>query len=291
MSNQSATLALEVLDSDHLLVSSWLHGRSQKTIRAYAADAARLLRFVDKSLAQVTLADLQAFADSLADLKPSSAARTLSAVKSLLSFAQKTGYLPLNVGAALKLPKIKNELAERILSESAVHKLLAMETNPRNHALLRLLYGAGLRRAEVCGLRWRDLQESHTLDGHPTGQVAIFGKGGKTRFVLLTPDTWAEVSALRGDAASEAPVFPSRLRGRALSEAQVNNIVRQAAERAGITAPVSPHWLRHAHASHALDRKAPIHLVQATLGHASVATTGRYLHARPSDSSAQYLTV
>jgi site-specific recombinase XerD len=51
---------------------------------------------------------------------------------------------------------------------------------------------------------------------------------------------------------------------------------------------VSPHWLRHAHATHALERGAPIHLVQATLGYASVATTGRYLHARPTDSSARY---
>jgi integrase/recombinase XerD len=53
----------------------------------------------------------------------------------------------------------------------------------------------------------------------------------------------------------------------------------------------SPHWLRHAHATHALERGAPIHLVQATLGQASVATTGRYLHARPTDSSARYLAV
>jgi integrase/recombinase XerD len=66
-------------------------------------------------------------------------------------------------------------------------------------------------------------------------------------------------------------------------------IVRSAARRVGIEANVSPHWLRHAHASHSLDRGAPIHLVQATLGHASVATTGRYLHARPQDSSARYL--
>ena len=49
--------------------------------------------------------------------------------------------------------------------------------------------------------------------------------------------------------------------------------------------------LRHAHATHALERGAAVHLVQATLGHASVATTGRYLHARPTDSSARYLSV
>src|SRR6185295_9023148 len=54
---------------------------------------------------------------------------------------------------------------------------------------------------------------------------------------------------------------------------------------------ISPHWLRHAHASHALDHGAPIHLVQATLGHTSVATTSAYLHARPGDSSARFLNL
>jgi site-specific recombinase XerD len=65
--------------------------------------------------------------------------------------------------------------------------------------------------------------------------------------------------------------------------------VKQAGKRAGLEASVSPHWLRHAHASHALDRGAPIHLVQATLGHASISTTGRYLHARPKESSGRFL--
>jgi integrase/recombinase XerD len=54
---------------------------------------------------------------------------------------------------------------------------------------------------------------------------------------------------------------------------------------------VSPPWPRHAHATHALERGAPIHIVQVTLGHASVATTGRSLHARPTDGSARYLAV
>ncbi|MBV8883585.1 MAG: site-specific integrase [Chroococcidiopsidaceae cyanobacterium CP_BM_RX_35] len=56
-----------------------------------------------------------------------------------------------------------------------------------------------------------------------------------------------------------------------------------------VAAKVSAHWLRHAHASHAMDRGAPVHLVKETLGHANVATTGRYLHARPTDSSSLYL--
>ena len=90
--------------------------------------------------------------------------------------------------------------------------------------------------------------------------------------------------------ADNAPVFRSR-KGGHLDESMVWRIVRKASKRAGIDKDVSCHWLRHAHASHALDRGAPIHLVQACLGHASISSTGKYLHARPTDSSANYLPV
>jgi integrase/recombinase XerD len=69
----------------------------------------------------------------------------------------------------------------------------------------------------------------------------------------------------------------------------VHRIVKRAAARAGLPANFSAHWYRHAHASHALDAGAPSHVVQAVLGHASLAMTGRYAHARPCDSSAFYL--
>ncbi|MBI2843138.1 MAG: tyrosine-type recombinase/integrase, partial [Armatimonadetes bacterium] len=123
------------------------------------------------------------------------------------------------------------------------------------------------------------------------GQVTLYGKGGKTRAVLLSASTWQALQSIRHKADSEAPVFPSRKGKGHLHPSQVMRIVRAAARRAGIAANVSPHWLRHAHASHALDRGCPIHLVQATLGHASVATTGKYIHARPDDSSARYLGI
>ena len=75
-----------------------------------------------------------------------------------------------------------------------------------------------------------------------------------------------------------------------LSASQAGRIVKAAAKKAGLSAAVSPHWLRHCHGSHALDHGAPLSLVQATLGHANVATTSRYLHARPSESSSSFLT-
>ncbi len=88
------------------------------------------------------------------------------------------------------------------------------------------------------------------------GQVTVYGKGGKTRHVLLSSGTWNALTAIRGEAGDDAPVFVSRTGG-PLSRTQVFRIVRAAAKRAGVDKDVSPHWLRHAHASHALDRGAP----------------------------------
>jgi integrase/recombinase XerD len=270
---------------DDQLVQIWLHGRGPHTRRAYARDVQRFRDFVGVPLAQVRLGDLQAFADELETQAPASRARTLSAVKSLLAFGHRLGYLPYDVGAALKLPTLRNRLAERILDEPTVHRLLALEPTLRNRVLLRLAYAGGLRAAELCGLKWRDLQPRDEA-----GQVTIYGKGEKTRTILLSAATWAELQGLRGDAGDDDPVFRSQ-KGGHLDESQIWRIVRAAARRVGLETAVSPHWLRHAHASHALDRGCPIHLVQATLGHASVATTGKYLHARPTDSSSRYLAV
>ena len=119
----------------------------------------------------------------------------------------------------------------------------------------------------------------------------MYGKGGKTRAVVLPVGPWQELVSLRSGADLDGPVFVSTRTGGHLSQPQAWRIVRKAARRAGIVLPVSPHWMRHAHASHALDRGAPISLVQATLGHSSISTTGRYLHARPTESSGKYLAV
>jgi len=272
--------------TDDQLLALWLHGRPKHTRRAYLRDARQFRAFVAKPLQAVTLGDVQAFADTLTSRAPASQARVLSAVKSLLSFGHRLGYLPYDVGRPVALPSIKFTLAERILAESALQRLLALETQPRNHVLLKLLYAAGLRVSELCALTWRDFQPRD--EG---GQITVYGKGGKTRVILLPSGIWRDLIDLRGDANADAPVFPSRKQHGHLSEVQVWRIVRAAARRAGIAGAVSPHWLRHAHASHALDRGAPPHLVQATLGHASLATTSRYAHARPSDSSARYLAV
>jgi integrase/recombinase XerD len=270
--------------SDDRLIEIWLHGRSPHTQRAYAADVARLRAHARKPLAALTLADLQSFADAVAEFAPATRYRALSAVKSLVAFGHRLGYLPFDVGGALRLPAVRGRLAERILPESGVHRMLSLEPNERDRAILTLLYASAVRVSELCSLRWRDVQASGD-----SAQITVFGKGGKTRAIRLPAAVGQQLERLRGDAGGEGPVFRSRKQGGALTPVAVLRIVRQAARRAGIGLAVSPHWLRHAHASHALDRGAPIHLVQATLGHASVSTTGRYLHARPTDSSSRYL--
>jgi integrase/recombinase XerD len=272
-------------ESDQQLIDLWLHGRSRHTQRAYRRDAERFLRTVGKPLHQITLGDLQHYAGQLveSDLEPSSVHRSLSAVKSLFAFGHRLGYLSFDVARPLRLPALRDALAERILDEADVVKMIALETMPRNRAILLTLYAGGFRVAELCSLKWADVQNRDQ-----TGQITVFGKGGKTRTVLMPESVWNALMSLRGDAGDDAPVFRSR-KGGHLDESQVWRIVRKAAKRAGIEKEVSCHWLRHAHASHALDRGAPIHLVQATLGHASISTTGRYLHARPTESSSSFL--
>ena len=283
-----AAPALPQVSSDAQAIEIWLHGRPAHTQRAYAGDITRFCAAARKPLPAVTLADLQSFADSLDidSLAAASRYRILSAVKSLLAFGHRLGYLPFDVGRALRLPAVRSRLAERILPEADVHRILSLEPNERNYALLLLLYASGIRVSEIGGLYWRDVQANG--DGV---QITVFGKGGKTRAIQLPASVATALSKLRGEAGEVDAVFRSRKHGAALKTVAVLRIVRQAARRAGIELAVSPHWLRHAHASHALDRGAPIHLVQATLGHASITTTGRYLHARPNDSSSRFLGV
>lgn len=274
-------------NDDRALVELWLSLKtSPHTERAYAFESGRFLAALGRPLRQATLADVQLWVQGLerSGVKPATLNRALTAIKSLFSFAQETGYLAFNVAAAVKSRPRHDDLAQHILDEETVAGIIAAAGQGRDRVMLRLLYASGARISEICGLRWRD-----TAPRQDGGQVTLFGKGGKTRAVLLKAGIWTELAALRGTAVDDDPVFPSRKGSGQLDPSQVRRIVYAAARRAGLPRQISPHWMRHAHASHALDRHAPIHLVQATLGHASVSTTGRYLHARPTESSSFYL--
>ena len=285
-------------DDDLHLIHLWLHGKSLNSQEAYRRDVDQFVDFVDLPLSRIKLQHFWEWADHLeaAGLAPATRSRKLAAIKSLFSFGHRIGYLTFNVGAAVSTPKVPDRLAERILSEQDVQRLLALETNHRNAVLLRLFYASGGRVSELAHLLWSALRERGIEDGRPVGQVTLLGKGQKTRTILLSTDTWETTEKLRveeqsnGFGSTNDPVFRSR-KGGPLTRQQIWRLVRKAAKRAGLEQAVSPHWLRHAHASHALDRGAPTHLVKETLGHKSLATTSKYTHARPDDSSARYLSV
>ena len=157
----------------------------------------------------------------------------------------------------------------------------------------------GQRGELVAAVTWGNLLDRE--DGKM--QIAgLVGKSGKEREVLLPADLAHRLRAFREGAGDDEAAFkgrPSmqrRLKDRpegAMSARAVAQVIKRTAKRAAlpksVQAKISPHWLQHAHASHALDNKAPISLVQQTLGHGSLKTTSIYAHAKPGDSSALYL--
>lgn len=266
------------ISSDAQLVEVWLQNRPESTRRAYEQDVARFRKVVGKELREVDLVDLSAYVADLGGADSTRARRTAS-VKSLLAFAHRVGYLGTNLGALVRTPKIRSSLHERILDAEEVAAVIKHTRKIRDHLLLKILYLAGLRIAEAVGLRWCDLGARW---------LTVRGKGGRTRTVAVPEALVDELRRLRQPGtAPDAPVFLGR-GGRALSTRQARSIITQASDQS-LGKPASPHWFRHAHATNALEAGAPLHLVQQTLGHASLTTTAKYLHVRPGQGSCLYL--
>ena len=296
--------------SDQQLVQLWLDryapppdqvqftqsGEQQpsSTQRAYRRDWNVVRQALDKvgagSLQQVKVNHLYAALDSVGkQCSLETFRRRVFAVKSLFSFAHRTGYLQFNVASVVRPPPREETLAERILPADQIYQMISAASPGAPRILVRLLYISGLRIGEAV-----ELKSKHLID-RPNGrvQLTVRGKRGKTRFVLLTPSMSAELKQLAGE--PEEYLFrdlcPRRRSDstRAVRVRSAQRIVSRCASVSGIGHPVSPHWMRHAHVSHALDHGAPLHVVQATVGHASPTTTSRYTHVRPDSSSADYI--
>jgi integrase/recombinase XerD len=137
------------------------------------------------------------------------------------------------------------------------------------------------RSRATSALKWDDVLPR---DGGRV-QLSMLGKGGKVRQVLLPEIVSRSLLSLRGDAGANDPVFASRKGGGRLTQQGINAMIKRAAKSAGINTDVSPHWLRHAHGSHAIERGASLPEVQATLAHGNISTTSGYLHARAAPRS------
>ena len=271
--------------SDRELILIWLGGKSETTQISYNSTVTKFIEFMDKPLAEVKLEDLQLWERGLkARFKLTTVANKVLVIKSLFSFAVKTGYLTLNVGSFIKAPKAKESLAEKILDEKDVKALLKYGVkNDRDRMMLTLMYGIGLRISEVTGLTWDDLKPFK--DG---GKATVFGKGSKTRVLLIPPLLWQKVKEYEKYHRASRYVFISR-NGNRMHRSVVHRMLKRACKRALLSEKTSSHWLRHSHASHSLDAGCNLRLLQKSLGHESVTTTEKYLHVSPDAGSSQFI--
>jgi site-specific recombinase XerD len=273
-----------------------VRGASSATRRSYASDLQQLLEWL--SARRLTVAglgrrDARAFSAELGrrGYAPATLARKLSTLRGFTRYLTEVGVLAADPAHGLPGPRRRRRLP-RVLSLSDVEALVAATegTDPlalRDRLILELLYGCGLRSMELVALRLGDVQATRA-------QIIVRGKGGKTRIVPLGDEASAalrryiergrgelEGAAVLSDCCEgalrrEAALLVSRT-GRPLLTSDVRRLVVKYSRLAGID-PASPHMLRHAYATHMLERGADLRAIQELLGHASVSTTQVYTH-------------
>lgn len=266
-------------------------GLAKNSLLAYQTDLADFAGFLTaagESAESVGIAALRRYVQGLADtgLKPSTAARRISALRQFFRFLAQEGVRGDDPAALLDAPKRARPLP-KLLSEDEVDRLLQAARELREDpaeaarltALLELLYATGLRVSELVSLRWPPF-------GDDARFLVIRGKGGRERLVPLSEPARQAVEAYAGFRPDFLPpkrnapwLFPSRGESGHLTRQRFGQLLKDLAYRAKISpAKVSPHVLRHAFASHLLARGADLRAVQKMLGHADISTTQIYTH-------------
>ena len=273
-----------------------VRGASKATRRSYASDLQQLLEWLaarELTVGALGRRDVRAFSAELGrrGYAPATLARKLSTLRGFTRFLTDSGVLAADPARSLPGPRRRRRLP-RVLSVHEVDTLVAVTdgTDPlalRDRLILELLYGCGLRSMELVALRLGDVQTAQA-------QLVVHGKGGKTRIVPLGDEAAAalrrysergrgELERRRGSGAGSSngarrdePLLLSRS-GKALLTSDVRRLVVKYCRLAGID-PASPHMLRHAYATHMLERGADLRAIQELLGHASVSTTQVYTH-------------
>lgn len=270
---------------DSEIIVSWLSDKSNSSRITYGGAIKQFLGFTGKTLADVRLEDIQQWVRSfeLRNYSQYTIKVKVCTIKSLLTYCYEVGYLPINVGKRVKPPNPKQGLSQRILDNHEVEKLILATQPGRDRLLFSLIYACGLRVSEICALTCHDLTPRG--DG---GQALIYGKGQKSRIVLIPAQLWQKLMELPRSEKTDA-IFYS-YRHKPLDRTWVHKLLKKAAQKAEINPKASSHWLRHSHATHALEGGCDLHLLQQSLGHADLGTTQKYLHARPDQGSSQHLS-
>jgi integrase/recombinase XerD len=209
---------------------------------------------------------------------PATVAATVAAVRSCWRALVAAGLADSSPWSEVRPPRVKDRTGERILSADELRRMWQAARTQSEREWLRFLVGTGLRVSEACGVRWRDVR----VDDRGRVLATIQGKGGKTRTIRIPSPTYDYLRRARGGMVEPE----ARLWG--FSRRTGHRIVRRLAVSAGLDRLPSPHWMRHTHATMALTRGVPLHTLQASLGHARLETTQRYLHADPSQTSGDW---
>lgn len=259
---------------------------SANTLDAYLTDLDKLLRFLEAEnidMLSVTLDDLQRFAAGLHDIgiHPRSQARIMSGIKSFFHFLIMADYREDDPSELLEGPKIGFKLPE-VLTVEEIDTIIATvdmskKEGQRNRAILETLYSCGLRVSELCNLKLSELYFNE-------GFIKVEGKGSKQRLVPISPRAIKEIKYWLLDRnvgkikkGFEDYVFLARW-GNSISRIMVFHLIKELAEKAGITKNISPHTFRHSFATHLLEGGANLRAIQCMLGHESIATTEIYTH-------------
>jgi integrase/recombinase XerD len=274
---------------DEFCDALWLEqGLAKNSLEAYRRDMRLFARWLEvkrpasAGLHGVGAHDLEAyFAERHADTKPSSANRRLSVLKRFYQLALRNGQVAAD--PCLKLASARQpQRFVHTLTETQVEALLAAPdpNTPlglRERTMLELMYASGLRVSELVTLKLVELSLND-------GVLRITGKGSKTRLVPFGQEArlWierylAEARALILDGQVDDALFVTA-RGGPMTRQMFWVLIKKHAARAGITAPLSPHTLRHAFATHLLNHGADLRVVQLLLGHADISTTQIYTH-------------
>ncbi|GAB3490258.1 site-specific tyrosine recombinase XerD [Curvibacter fontanus] len=275
---------------DAFVDALWLEeGLSRNTLTAYRRDLtlyARWLTARGRTLLESTEPDINAyFSARHAATRATTANRRLTVFKRYFRWALRERRI--NADPTLRLQAARQALrVPKTLTEAQVEALLAApgENTPlalRDRTMLELIYASGLRVSELVGLKTYNVSLSEHV-------LRVFGKGNKERLVPFgeVASHWlqrylqeARPALLAGKQTDDLFVTLRGIRaGEAMSRVMFWMIVKKHALAAGITAPLSPHTLRHAFATHLLNHGADLRAVQMLLGHADISTTTIYTH-------------
>jgi integrase/recombinase XerD len=262
-------------------------GLSDNTIQAYRRDIQKFAAFAadrQRQIKDLTRSDVVDFLGSLyrKGLDSRSVARHLVTIRNFFRFALIEGYITDDPAATIESPRFRQSLPE-FLSVAEVDRLLEQPDTSnavglRDRALIELLYSAGLRVSELCGLRVDDIQ----IDA---GCLRCVGKGNKERLVPVGKQALAVVEQYLRKARAKllreegsSPYLFLNQRGHKLSRITFWKILVAYGRKAGLRKSLTPHMLRHSFATHLLDRGADLRSVQMMLGHSDISTTQIYTH-------------